>query len=306
MNRKPADPSPNQLRKGLLPFVARVVVLVFFISFACYWFISCTPANKRTWSNSGPTAPAPTAQSETDTIKSLTNSLQNSPVLAKFSHGNQYHSQLSCLVCHRRDTNATKISLPGKDGHTPCIGCHTQQFTDNNSPICTVCHTNVSTGAVKGFPPLRSFGVKFEHSQHTRLTNCATCHKPSQGGIAKSIPSAANAHATCFQCHSSQASHNMSSCNVCHQPGGRPGAPSESSSAFTVFSHGKHNMACTTCHTVKAGASRGSQVSAPRLSMHLTPKNTLACSTCHNNKRAFGGDDFVDCKRCHKGNQFQF
>jgi hypothetical protein len=28
--------------------------------------------------------------------------------------------------------------------------------------------------------------------------------------------------------------------------------------------------------------------------------------TCHNNRRAFGGDDFADCKRCHTGQTFRF
>jgi hypothetical protein len=28
--------------------------------------------------------------------------------------------------------------------------------------------------------------------------------------------------------------------------------------------------------------------------------------SCHNDKRAFGGDDFSDCKRCHQGPTFRF
>jgi hypothetical protein len=28
--------------------------------------------------------------------------------------------------------------------------------------------------------------------------------------------------------------------------------------------------------------------------------------TCHNGKRAFGGDDFSSCKRCHQGAHFYF
>jgi hypothetical protein len=28
--------------------------------------------------------------------------------------------------------------------------------------------------------------------------------------------------------------------------------------------------------------------------------------TCHNGKRAFGGDDFSACKRCHTGAAWRF
>jgi hypothetical protein len=28
--------------------------------------------------------------------------------------------------------------------------------------------------------------------------------------------------------------------------------------------------------------------------------------TCHNGKRAFGGDDFTSCKRCHTGPAWRF
>src|SRR5437868_4844103 len=59
-----------------------------------------------------------------------------------FTHTNAYHSRMPCLLCHRRDTNATRIGFPGRSGHTPCIGCHTLQFGDSGSPICTICHTN--------------------------------------------------------------------------------------------------------------------------------------------------------------------
>jgi hypothetical protein len=28
--------------------------------------------------------------------------------------------------------------------------------------------------------------------------------------------------------------------------------------------------------------------------------------TCHDGKRAFGGDDFTSCKRCHTGSVWRF
>ena len=54
------------------------------------------------------------------------------------------------------------------------------------------------------------------------------------------------------------------------------------------------------------GMSRGRQVSAPVVSMHFARSGTLSCGSCHDNKRAFGGTDFADCKRCHQGTSFKF
>lgn len=227
---------------------------------------------------------------------------------SEFRHGNQYHSRLPCLLCHRRDSNTARISFPGKPGHLPCAGCHALQFSDQSSPMCTICHSNPETGAMKSFPRLRSFGAKFNHSKHTR-TNCVTCHKPAQRGVAKTIVAGASAHVTCFQCHTSNSSSGMASCSTCHQPG-RLVRTSQSARAFRVgFSHAKHagrNMTCSTCHTVRPGAVRGRQVSNPATAMHFASQRGQSCATCHNGTRAFGADDFANCRRCHTGSSFRF
>lgn len=226
----------------------------------------------------------------------------------KFRHGNQYHSRLPCLLCHRRDTNSPRVGFPGKTGHLPCAGCHALQFSDQSSPICTICHSNPQTGAIKRFPGLRSFGAKFNHAKHMRA-NCATCHKPAQRGIAKTIPAGASAHVTCFQCHTANSSSSMSSCSVCHQSG-RLVRVSQSARAFRVgFSHAKHsgrNMSCATCHTVRPGTARGRQMSNPVTAMHFASQRGQSCAGCHNGTRAFGADDFANCKRCHTGSTFRF
>lgn len=226
---------------------------------------------------------------------------------SRFTHTNQFHSRLPCLLCHRRDTNGTKIGFPGKIDHLPCTGCHTAQFNDASSPICTICHTNPQTGAMKRFPGLRSFGARFNHAKHGRA-GCTTCHAPQRGGIAKSIPSGSAAHATCFQCHSANAPMAMSSCGTCHQPGRLVRTPEWTRAYSVSFSHAKHatgRMNCAACHTVKAGTVRGKQVSAPLVSMHFAPAKSMSCGGCHNGKRAFGPDDFSNCKRCHVSNTFK-
>lgn len=226
---------------------------------------------------------------------------------SKFKHSNPSHTRLPCLLCHRRDDNSPRMRFPGKPDHLPCAGCHAVDFSSNTSPMCTICHTD--TG-MKRFPGLRGFGVKFDHSRHTQA-NCATCHKTAgRGGAALSIPSGGSAHVTCFQCHTSRSAAGMVSCDVCHQPG-RLIRTSEWSVAYRKsFNHSEHlrgtKMNCATCHTVRPGAARGRQVSSPVTSMHFPPAGSQSCGACHNGKRAFGPDDFTNCKTCHGTKTFKF
>src|SRR5689334_863020 len=128
-----------------------------------------------------------------------------------------------------------------------------------------------------------------------------------------SIPSSVNAHVTCFSCHTANAQVNgrdISSCSICHQLG-RLVRTSEQASGFRVgFSHASHDasekLACAACHRVRAGLSLGRQVSAPAPLNHHAIANGFSCASCHNSKRAFGGDDFSACKRCHKGGAWHF
>jgi c(7)-type cytochrome triheme protein len=231
---------------------------------------------------------------------------------SKFLHSSRNHARLPCLLCHRRESNSPRPQLPGQSGHTPCTGCHAQQFSNSDSPICTICHTDVKSGAVKAFPRLKSFRMTFDHSLHVKMqgVNCATCHRPSRGGTALSIPSGFNAHQTCYRCHTPRAQsagRDISSCRTCHQLGSYQ-RTSEYAQAFRVgFSHAKHQKeGCNECHQIRAGMPQRSQVTQPVPLNHHARAGTLSCMTCHNGKRAFGGDDFSVCKRCHSGTAWRF
>jgi c(7)-type cytochrome triheme protein len=233
---------------------------------------------------------------------------------SKFLHTNPQHARLPCLLCHRREDNSPR---PRRPGHTPCSGCHTQEFQNSLSPVCVICHTDTQSGALKAFPPLRSFNVRFDHALHTRggaapRQTCATCHKPERRGVSLSIPSGFAAHTTCYQCHAPQAQsggRDISSCGTCHRVGGYSRTP-ETAQAYRVnFSHSAHTsrgLACAECHGVVAGASQRRQVTAPVALMHHAPKGARSCASCYDDKRAFGGDDFKDCTRCHKGDAWHF
>lgn len=233
---------------------------------------------------------------------------------SKFGHTNPQHARLPCLLCHQRTDNAAR---PKRTGHTPCSGCHAQQFADQSSPICTICHTSPPSPALKGFPPLRSFSVRFDHATHTgagaRAASCATCHRSERRGVALSIPAGTSAHTTCFQCHTpraqGRAGQDISSCGACHRLGRYARTP-ETAAAYRVnFSHSAHTtkgLGCAECHTVRAGQPQRRQVISPQPLMHHAAPGARSCMTCHNNTRAFGGEDFKDCTRCHRGDAWHF
>lgn len=226
---------------------------------------------------------------------------------ARFRHDVAQHNRLPCLVCHVRSDKSPTPKMPG---HIPCSSCHTQQFAEGNTnPICSICHT--ATG-VKPFPPLRSFNAVFDHGRHVRQTNCATCHKPTSRGVALSIPSRLSAHTTCFQCHGPQTmigGKNIGTCSTCHQPGRLVRTPTTARAFNVNFSHGEHalkGIGCAECHTVRAGMRRGAQVTAPTAAMHFARSGVKTCASCHNDRRAFGDDNFTNCRKCHEGRTFKF
>ena len=211
---------------------------------------------------------------------------------ARFVHSVAPHSSQSCNFCHQGTS-----AVPQRPGHATCVNCHADQFADSGSPLCGICHNTPATAAVKPFPRLRSFGVSFAHARHRRA-NCASCHRTQ--GANQSVPASYNAHTACFQCHSPQTGN---SCATCHAPGrfSRPAIPGNGA-ARLGFSHARHSTAqvsCSACHTVRAGAPRGQQVTLPPARMHQRAPQAQSCGSCHNNQRAFGGYDFADCKRCH-------
>lgn len=239
---------------------------------------------------------------------------ESNPNYSQFRHDNTQHARLPCLLCHKREDNSARPTLPGKAGHAPCVGCHAQQFSDANHPICAICHTNTQSGNLKSFPPLRSFNVKFDHAGHLSVgATCATCHRSRRDGVSLSIPTGLQAHTTCFTCHTPQAKSdgkNLSSCSTCHALGHFVRS-SERPAAFRMnFSHTKHDsgegLKCVDCHRFRPGAATGREVISPVALNHRAPARVTSCATCHNGKRAFGGDDFSVCTRCHSGSKWQF
>jgi c(7)-type cytochrome triheme protein len=233
---------------------------------------------------------------------------------SKFEHSSAYHERLPCLLCHRRENNSAQPVTPGGNQHLPCAGCHTKQFADSSNAICTICHSNPPAGTLKTFPRLSSFNMKFSHAAHAGQgsISCGGCHRPARAGVAMTIPTGSGAHTTCFQCHSPQAKsgdRDISSCGVCHEAG-RFTRASQMARAFKIgFSHQEHNrderLACSACHRARAATQRNEMTAPQALNHHAAP-GRFSCMSCHNGKKAFGGDDFSVCKRCHQGPAWRF
>lgn len=219
-----------------------------------------------------------------------------------FNFAHAKHSGLGCNSCHSPAGSGNKMSEINVAMHSgqanSCATCHNNQraFGASNFSDCRRCHQEVG-GA-------RSFGVKFNHSDHIGKANCATCHKSSGNGATFTVPNGQTAHTTCFQCHQpmkDSGSFTSGKCFQCHQIGGTNDIKPSPSTIAGNFSHTKHKgMDCNSCHTNKGG-----QMQAPTVAMHKASKTGLNCASCHNNQKAFG-EDFTNCKRCHTGGNFKF
>jgi c(7)-type cytochrome triheme protein len=209
-----------------------------------------------------------------------------------FRHDSGRHSEMPCLLCHLEQDGNMR---PQFAKHQTCAGCHAQQFADGSHQICTTCHTASGTADLRRFPSIKSFTAKISHSAHFKETNCSTCHKP-QGKVI-SIPAGANAHAACFQCHTSDkvvGERNIGSCSTCHEPGQPQRISAGSNTVGFNFDHSNHSgVSCDSCHATNSD----SAAVKIRTAMHSNTANS--CATCHNGRRAFGAANFRDCRQCH-------
>lgn len=236
---------------------------------------------------------------------------------SKFSHSSARHVSLRCADCHARRDNAAEPTLPG---HKACTNCHLAQFTTPNVPLCSICHTSLDSQnpPVKAFPQSfkERFNMKFDHAQHSRGAArpdkfCASCHAPARRGVALTMLSGIPAHNVCFTCHKPGAEsggRDIASCQTCHALAAYAKASPNARAYQASFSHADHGprqrLDCENCHNITAGAPLNRQVSSTATAQHFPSARASTCATCHNGKRAFGDTDFGDCKRCHKGRDF--
>lgn len=265
-----------------------VALLVFAFVFLGYALSSCSNGGEEKKETQNPTI-----QTGPEIAEQMAQKMINAD-FSTFKHDSPEHNRLACLFCHQTSADMPKPKLAG---HTSCAGCHVKQFEDKTNKICTICHTEPVTAEVKAFPALKSFNIQFNHASHFKESNCATCHKTQSGG-GMDIPSGADAHATCFQCHTPEkivGDKNLGSCATCHQPGTPERAVDTTKTIGFNFNHANHSgLNCNTCHNDLGG----NNMSAPTVAMHSQVAGQ-SCASCHNGGQAFGAKTFSDCRSCH-------
>src|ERR1044072_4037684 len=146
---------------------------------------------------------------------------------SKFLHNSAKHRSLACNSCHERTDNSATPRFPG---HKACTDCRRSEFTTPQVPMCTICHTDISSSnpPLKNFPASfnEPFNVKFDHAQHMNgaarpQRGCSVFHSsPINRGVGLSIPANLAAHNGCYTCHTptskTSAGREMASCGVCH------------------------------------------------------------------------------------------
>lgn len=226
-----------------------------------------------------------------------------------FSHAIEEHKQFECASCHRREEGNLEMRFAG---HESCVGCHLNQFTEEEPAMCAICHDDLKRvpPTMNEFPEkfVEGFNMKFDHAVHNRgdarpAEGCAACHESA--GPGKTIPVGYRAHANCYTCHTPESK--VGSCSVCHELAPYSRTPQSRYVFKAVFNHGDHrSVSCDDCHNVIPGAGQGRQVTNIRPSQHnVAPTNN--CAMCHNGSRAFSGNDPLNmssCTRCHKGSGF--
>lgn len=226
-----------------------------------------------------------------------------------FSHRIEEHKQFDCTSCHKREGNSLKMDFAA---HESCVGCHLNQFTSEEQTMCAICHNDLGSSppTMKTFPVSfkEGFNMKFDHAAHDNgagrpAAGCAECHEPR--GPGRAIPIGFQAHATCYACHTPTSK--IGSCNVCHELAPYSRTPQSRYVFKAVFSHAEHGgVGCADCHSVRAGAPQGRQVTNIAAQQHnVNPSNN--CAMCHNGSRAFNGNDIINmssCTRCHSGSGF--
>ena len=154
----------------------------------------------------------------------------------------------ACDQCHSVDAKGI-VAPPAAIGHSPCLSakCHATAFVSAGpttktkdpaaygkaSAFCLGCHDSadgappspaehhVANAALRSFQLEREYHVEMNHFEHTKRTECRTCHIVDAKTFA--LATDAPGHAQCATCHNAQKfpDFTMSKCAYCHSTPGR-------------------------------------------------------------------------------------
>ncbi len=219
---------------------------------------------------------------------------------------------LGCQDCHFIDAQKQyEAQRPGSQDHAPCDRCHQEEFYQQPSDFCQVCHTSVDPLKAQSSPlepyPRRAVAAElvsaFNHKVHLagervkkdgKGLNCQDCHAVSGPGEAyASFPK----HPVCAKCHGEVVSPTMKDCSGCHAANG-PGKERRFIKNDIRFTHGKHQtdakgneIACETCHYAIKQSDAASEINLPLMK---------DCAKCHEDKNKTPDSvRIAQCGVCH-------
>jgi hypothetical protein len=163
------------------------------------------------------------------------------PVAKHFSHADHQKRGVKtddCDSCHTIDAQGITIT-PGATGHSPCLNaaCHAADFIASGTKaqpaqhqkavsFCLGCHpsaknepppawTKPTPVAIATHGP-SEYHVEMNHFEHTKRTNCRTCHIVDGKSLA--LVADRPGHHECVLCHNPQKypEFTMSKCGLCH------------------------------------------------------------------------------------------
>ena len=232
---------------------------------------------------------------------------------SKFKHDNLNHSRLPCLyaIAARRIRRSPCCQEAMATCLAPVVMLGSSRILPARSARSVIRIRRQARETVSAIEQLQhEIRSRAPHENERRwlyyLSSTFACRRGDDNSCGL------NAHVTCYQCHGPQAKsgdRNISTCGVCHEPG-RNVRTRETAPAFRVgFSHAKHDksegLTCNECHRVRIGVAQRLQVTPQPLNHHAAA-GAFSCMSCHNGKRAFGGDDFSVCTRCHTRTTWHF
>ena len=186
------------------------------------------------------------------------------------------HAKLECHVCHTANASTQKLS-------TDCTGCHraASPHGKNFHTACDNCHTQQDWRS----------GINFDHDLTSypllglhNVVSCAQCHRTQAFGDAKS---------GCIDCHKRDDVHKGGlgeKCDSCHNPNGWALWQYDhfKQTGFGLFgAHAK--LKCADCHR------------QPAAEVKLSPE----CISCHRKDDVHNGQFGRRCERCHTTESFQ-
>jgi hypothetical protein len=189
-------------------------------------------------------------------------------------------------------------------GHSPCMtaGCHAQDFVNSGLPtakpvertkavsFCLGCHPSTKNEPPPAWtkPPavaiathgVSEYHVEMNHFEHTKRTNCRTCHAVDDKSFA--LVADHPAHQECVICHNKQKypEFTMEKCGLCHSTPSRQ--------MFFPKVNRPHN-------NVRACNSEGYQALVRK-----HPGTKLTCFTHERKEHRFSAkNEPVQCRDCH-------